>query len=140
MAGNVEPIFPGIPNVGYGKVLTANTNLDGTGTVVTLFTAGANGAIVDSLTVAHLGTNIATVLRLFIKDGSNYTLFFEETIAANTISQIAKSVYYNYVFDPMLGSAPNNKRIILEPGQLIVASVGTTIAAGLQLTILGGDY
>lgn len=140
MPANVQPIFPLTQNVGYGKVLAANTNLDGTGTVVTLFTAGTNGSIVDSLTVMHLGTNVATALRLFIKDGANYTLFFEETIAANTLSQAAKSTYYNYVFDPQFGSAPNNKRLTLKAGQTIVASVGTALAAGLQLTLIGGDY
>ena len=135
MPVNTQPIFPVVPNVGYGKVLAANTNLDGTGTIVTCFTAGVNGSIVDSLTVVHLGTNVASVLRLFVKDGANYTLFFEETIAANTISQIAKSVPYEYLFDGV-----NRKRLTLEAGQTIVASVGTVLAAGVQLTLIGGDY
>lgn len=141
MAANIQPIYPITQNVGYGKVLTANTGLDGTGTVVTVFTAGTNGSIVDSMTIVHLGVNVATVLRLFIKDGANYSLFFEETIAANpTLSQGARSTYYNYVFDAVNGSTPNNKRITLKSGQTIVASVGTTIAAGVQLTLMGGDY
>lgn len=141
MPANTQPIFPLTPNIGYGKVLTANTALDGTGTLVTCFTAGANGSIVDSLTIVHLGINVATVLRLFIKDGLNYTLFFEETIAANTtLSQVAKSVYYEYIFDPTNGSGTNKKRLSLKPNALIVASVGTTIAAGVQCTLIGGDY
>lgn len=135
MPANIQPIFPIVPNVGYGKVLAANTGTDGTGTIVTLFTAGANGSIVDSLTLLHLGTNIATVLRLFIKDGANYTLIFEETVSSNTVSQVAKSVSYEYLFD-----GTNRKRLVLEAGQSIVASVGTAIAAGIQCTLIGGDY
>lgn len=135
MPANTQPIFPLTPNIGMGTVLTANTALDGTGTIVTLLTAGANGSIVDSLTVYHLGTNIATVLRLFIKDGSNYSLFFEETIAANTISQTAKSTSYEYVFDGI-----SRKKLTLKANAQIVGSVGTTIASGLRCTLLGGDF
>lgn len=141
MPANTSPLFPLTPNVGYGKVLTANPNLDGTGTLVTVFTAGAFGSIVDSLTLMHLGINVATVLRLFIKDGINYSLFFEETIAANaSLSQVAKSVYYEYIFDPANGSGTNKKRLTLKANSFIVASVGTTIAAGLQCSLIGGDY
>jgi hypothetical protein len=135
MAANTNPIFTLVPNVGSGKALTANAALDGTGTVVTVFTAGANGSIVDSISLTHLGTNVVTVLRLFTKVGAVYSLFFEETVAANTISQVAKSVAYEYIFDGV-----NRKRITLPASATIVASVGTTIAAGIQVATLGGDF
>lgn len=135
MPANTSPIFPLTPNNGYGKVLAANTNLDGTGTVVTLFTAGANGAIVDSIQVEHLGTNVASVLRLYIKDGSNYTLFLEQAIAANTLSQTAASTAYEFIFDGV-----NRKRLTLKPSATIVGSVGTVLAAGVQVSCFGGDY
>lgn len=130
-----QPIFPAIPKVGSGKVLAANTAVDGTGTLVTVFTAGANGAIVDSLTIYHLGTNVATVLRVFAKDGVTYSLIYEETIAANTVSQTAKSVPYEALFN-----GTDRKRLTLPPNAQLVACVGTSLAAGVQVTAFGGDY
>lgn len=135
MPANTSPIFPLTPNNGYGTVLTANTALDGTGTVVTVFTAGANGSIVDSITLMHLGSNVATVLRLFIKDGLNYTLFYEETMAANTLSQVAKSVFTDILFN-----GTDRKRLTLKASATLVSSVGTTIASGVRINCFGGDY
>ena len=44
MPANTSPVFPLTPVVPVGQTLTtANTAKDGTGTVVTLYTAGANG-------------------------------------------------------------------------------------------------
>lgn len=129
------PIFPVLPKIGSGKVLTANTAVDGTGTLVSVFTSGLKGAIIDSISMVHLGTNIATVLRLFVKDGSNYYLLFEKTIAACTVSQVAESVFYDIQFN-----GTDRKRLILPPSAEIVACVGTTIAAGIQVTCFGGNY
>jgi hypothetical protein len=130
-----QPIFPATPKVGSGKVLTANTAVDGTGTLVTVFTAGANGSIVDSLTVYHLGTNVPTVLRVFIKDGANYDLILEKTVATNTVSQTTESVPIEVLFN-----GTDRKRLTLSPAAQLVACVGTAIAAGIQVTCLGGDY
>ncbi|RUS42269.1 hypothetical protein [Cohnella sp. AR92] len=129
-------IFPTKPKVGSGKVLAANTNVDGTGTLVPVFPAGADGAIVDSISIVHLGANTAaTVLRLFVKDGSNYSLFFEKTIPTNAGSQVAESVFYDILFN-----GTDRKRLILPPNSQIVACVGTALTAGLLVTCFGGDY
>lgn len=135
MPANTAPIFPLTPKVGSGKVLAANTAIDGTGTLITVFTAGANGAIIDSLSIVHLGTNVATVLRLFVKDGVNYDLVYEKTVSANTLSQVAESVQYDILFN-----GTDRKRITLPANAQIVACVGTVIAAGVQVTCFGGDY
>lgn len=89
MAQNTSPIFPLVPSVQWGAtaLATSNTAKDGTGTVLTVFTADAiNGSRVDYLKVRALGSNIATVLRVFINNGStnatpaNNVLFMERTI------------------------------------------------------------
>ena len=48
MPANTAPIFTLTPDVQWGTttVATANTAKDGTGTVLTVFTAGANGSYV----------------------------------------------------------------------------------------------
>lgn len=136
MPANTAPIFPLTPNVPVGKTLTtANTAKDGTGTVVTLFTAGANGGRVDYVKVRALGTNVATVIRLFINNGSptstasNNSLFVDMTIAATTNSETAQLVDNIITLD-----------LSLPAGYTITATIGTTVAAGLQCTAVGGDY
>ncbi len=137
MAAGTTPIFPLTPNFDWGPtvVSVANVNYDGTGTTVLVFTAGANGARVDALKVKALGTNVATVLRVFVNNGStpataaNNALFAEQTIAATTASQTAA-----------LADTEIPLNISLEPGQRIYCSVGTAISAGLMVSTVGGDY
>lgn len=135
MPANTSPIFPVVPNVGWGKLLTANTAKDGTGTVVTVFTAGANGARVDEIRVRALGTNVATALRVFQNNGStnatatNNTLIAGSTIAAATISEVAE-----------FGETIIQINKSIPAGHVINTTIGTTVAAGLQVTCYGGDY
>jgi len=145
MAANTNPIFPITPKVEWGKLTTANIAKDGTGTVVTLFTAGANGARIDQIKVRALGTNVATVLRLFINNGStnttatNNSLVHEVTIAATTLSETAA------LTDNDITIIKNTTETVvpvpfLPAGYKIQATIGTTIAAGIQITVFGGDY
>ena len=129
------PIFPATPKTSWGKLTTANTNYDGTGTVTELFTAGVNGSRIDSIKVKPLGTNVATVLRLFVNNGSsptiptNNSLIFELTLPATTASQTAALAAYQEVLD-----------IAIPAGYKLYGSLGTEVAAGYQVTVFGGDY
>lgn len=146
MAANTTPIFPLTPKVSWNKVLTADAtaskNHDGTSSgAVLLFTAGTNGARVDKIKALALGTNVATCLRIFANNGSdptvanNNTLIKEFTVAANTISETAAGVENEWNAD-----STNPLDITLPAGYRLYAVVGTTIAAGLQVTAFGGDY
>ena len=144
MAANTNPIFPITPKVEWGKLTTANIAKDGTGTVVTLFTAGANGARIDQIKVRALGTNVATVLRLFINNGStnttatNNSLVHEVTIAATTLHETAALTDNDITIAK--GSDVLSPIPFLPAGYKIQATIGTTIAAGIQVTVSGGDY
>lgn len=135
MPANTSPIFPLTPNLAWATVTTANTAKDGTGTVATVYTAGANGSRVDYLKVRALGTNVATVIRVFINNGStnataaNNTLIVDQTIAATTNSETAQLVDNIIQLD-----------LSLPAGYKINVTIGTTVAAGLQVTAVGGDY
>jgi hypothetical protein len=135
MAANTSPIFPLTPNVNWGSVTTANTALDGTGTVVTIYTAGSNGSRADKITIRNTGTAVATVLRIFINNGStnatpaNNTLYAEISVPANTLTQTAASV-------PL--TIPLN--LALPASYKLNITVGTTIATALAVTAEGGDY
>ncbi len=136
MAANTAPIFPLAPKVQWGTTLTAaNTAKDGTGTVVLVYTAGSNGDRLDYVRVRALGTNTATVLRLFVNNGSdptvaaNNVLITEKTIAATTLSEVAELAETTIAMD--LG---------LPAGYRVYATIGTTIAAGLIVAGVGGAY
>lgn len=137
MAANTSPIFLKQPNVQYVSTgVNANTALDGTGTVATVFTADAtNGSKIENVSLYHLGTNVATVVRFFVNNGStnatvtNNALVYEVTMAANTLSQTAASV-------PV--TVPIN--LYLKPGYKLNVTIGTAIAAGIMVFAQGGDY
>ena len=135
MAANTTPIFPLTPALTWGTISTANNVYDGTGTVVTLATAGVNGAKVDYIKARALGTNVATVLRLFINNGgvtstaTNNSLFMERALAATTASATTETA--DWVI-------PCN--VTLPAGYKIIAVLGTTVAGGWQFTTVSGDY
>lgn len=137
MAANTTPIFLKQTAIQYITTgVNANTALDGTGTVATVFTADAtNGSKIEQVTLQHLGTNIATVVRFFVNNGAtnatagNNALVQEFTMAANTLSQTAASV-------PMVWAA----NLLLKPGYKLNVTIGTAIAAGVMVSAQGGDY
>lgn len=137
MAANTAPIFSRIPDVQWMNSITAaNTAKDGTGTVNTVFTADAtNGGRVEKLKVRPLGTNVATVLRIFINNGStnttaaNNALYMEMTIAATTLSEVAA-----------LADTEIALNLPLPPGYKLNVTLGTAIAAGVAVTAVGGKY
>jgi hypothetical protein len=147
MAQNTNPIFPLIPvnawvsgpaaNAATPGV-TANTTKDLTsGTIYgPIETAGAvEGSRLDFIKVRALGTNVATVIRIWINNGSvtttatNNTLYLERTLSATTVSETAEQP------DIILPLG-----ISLAAGYRVYATFGTAVAAGFHLTAIGGDY
>src|SRR3990167_7114803 len=80
------PIFVGTPKSWAAEISAANTNRDGTGTVVTLATAGANGSLIDRLHAVAEATTTAGVVRLFLHDGTIFILWRELLVPAITPS------------------------------------------------------
>ena len=138
MPANTSPIFTGTPDVQWATaaLTAANTAKDGTGTVATVFTAdAANGGYVHKLVARATGTNVATALRVFINNGaanttaSNNVLFTELTLAATTLSEVAGQPPYE---------VPLN--LALPAGYKINCTIGTAVAAGYMLSVVGGKY
>jgi hypothetical protein len=132
---STSPAFSSVPNAGTPGALTAaNTALDGTGTTLLLFTGAAAGSLLDRIRCMHRGTNVATVARVFLNNGSdpavagNNSLVAEKTIPANTLSQVAESVAQDIVL-----SLP------VKANHRVYVSIGTAVAAGIQFTPIGGD-
>jgi hypothetical protein len=138
MAANTQPIFSiaGEAQWSSGAITAANTTTDLTsGTIYAIFTGGTNGSYIQRIRFRHLGTNIATVARVWINNGSttgtaaNNTLWDEITLAANTLSQTAAAINYELPFG-----------FALPTGYVIYVTLGTAVAAGFRATIIGGDY
>lgn len=140
MAANTSPIFTSVPVVSWaaaGALTTANTTKDGSsGTIQTIFTADAtDGSYVAKIVARAAGTNVATVLRVFINNGSvntsaaNNKLYTELTLAATTLSEVAAQAPYEI---------PLN--IALPAGYTIFVTIGTAVSAGYHITAVGGNY
>jgi hypothetical protein len=78
------PNFSATPKIGIGALSVANTNRDGTGTIVTVFTAGASGSRIDAIIIEATATTTAGMVRLFIHDGTNARLYDEVPVIAIT--------------------------------------------------------
>ena len=138
MAANTAPIFPRTPQVEWAQpVLAANTTTDLTsGTIYQVFAADATeGSRVDYLQIMALGTNVATVLRVWINNGAttataaNNVMYKNITLPATTLSQTAQ-----------LTEQQVNLDLSLPPGYKLYVTLGTAVAAGYGITAVGGKY
>ena len=133
------PIFPQIPQFpspAPGLLTTANTAKDGTGTVVPISkAAGASGAFVENIEGYPIGTNVASVLRVFLNNGSTNTtatnniLWEEVSLPATTLTEVAAQTK---VVIPVNRAIP--------AGYILIATIGTTVAAGWRFRAHTGDY
>lgn len=137
MPANQKPIFPLSPKVLIAPLMTAaNTARDGTGTVVQISApAGANGSFVESVEAMPVGTNTASVLRVFLNNGSatttaaNNLLWEEVSLPATTATEIAAQTK---VVIPLSRAIP--------AGYALYATLGTAVAAGWRVRVHVGDY
>lgn len=86
MPAGTTPIFPASVALGMVQISTANPNRDGSGTLGTLVTGGANGTRIDRIVMKAAVTTTAGMIRIFIYDGTNTRLVREVTVEAITPS------------------------------------------------------
>lgn len=137
MAINTTPIFSKKGDIQWtaAALTAANTAKDGTGTVSTVFTAATDGAFVQKLVARAMGSNVVTVLRVFINNGSSNTtaannvLVGEMTMPATTLTEIAALPPYELALN-----------YALPAGFKINCTLGTTVAAGYAVSVFGGNY
>lgn len=78
--------YAATPKTASAQVSAANTNRDGTGTLVTVFTAGANGSRIDDIYITASVTTTAGMIRLFLSNGTDTRLYREVLVSATTPS------------------------------------------------------
>jgi hypothetical protein len=145
---NIDPIYSAYPHFGFGVAVTAaNTAMDGTGTVTVIFTAGTSavaagapdqGSFVPRVFLRPLGTNAASLVRIFVNNGatnttaSNNVLVGELTLPATTASNTIQQA------DFCIPIGPNG--VVLDPGFRLLMTLGTAVAAGWIAYVPAGDY
>jgi hypothetical protein len=144
MAANTAPIYSLLGDVSnndgttFGAAITTATG-DYTGASanhVLVHTGDAtNGSYVRRLRFQAIGTNVATVARIYINNGSanttpaNNVFYGQQSLPATTAINTAATVEVDY---PM--------ELALPPGFRIYVGVGTTVAAGWVVTAVAGQY
>ena len=126
--------YASTPKCGVGQVSVANTNRDGTGTIVTVFSAGANGSRIDAIDLKAVGTTTAGMIRLFIHDGANARLLTEVPVIAITPSGTLPSWEAQLNTNTMTQVLP----LVLPTGYSLRAA--TNNAETFNVIALGGDF
>lgn len=145
MPANTSPIYSIVGatdsvaanNSGLVVGPTANTALDGSGTMYKAFTAGANGSYIQKIRFRPVGSPAATVCRVFISSSTTTSatatwLYDEITLPAVTLSQTAASSVFEL---------PLN--IAVDPNYLLYVTFGTSTGAagtGYSVVTIAGDY
>ena len=136
---NTTPIFVLTPNFSTAASAAANTASDGSGALVTLFTAGTNGSLITSIKASNAQIaallSSSMVVRVFVTDtiGANPRLVSEAALPAATrsLTAVGATVTINF-----LGG------LQLAAGQIV--KVCQSVYAGVQdlthFSAQGGDY
>jgi hypothetical protein len=129
---NTSPKYTGTLRADVATISTANTNRDGTGTVATICTAGAQGTRIDRVHIQAQGTTTAGVVRIFLHNGSAYFLWEEVLVSAITPGTGTEAFSTDVVRSDGL------PYMVLPSGYSLRAS--THNAESFTCAVLGGDY
>ena len=144
MPANINPIYSAAGVIyaaqGYNSVVvgpTANTNLDGTGTMYLIFQGSGNGNYIQRIRFRAVGSPAATVARVFINNGgalgtASTWLWDEIAMPAISVSQTAATSVYEL---------PQN--FVLPAGYNLYVSFGTSTGAagtGYSVVVIAGAY
>ena len=113
------PQFAAVPRViDRATVATANTNRDGSGTIVSIASGSATGLRISSVVCQPTVTTSAGMIRLFVStdSGTTWNLFDEIPVSATTVSASvpgarSERTYTNLVLSAStvrLGAATHN--------------------------------
>jgi hypothetical protein len=127
--------YAATPRVGSANLTTADTSLTAPTTVGTILTAGASGTRIDYIDIQAVATTTASIINLFIFDGTNYILWTQVPVIAVTSSTTAPA------FQATLSSNVNANLmpLILPTGYSLRATV-TVTQTGIRVTANGGDF
>lgn len=144
MVANTSPVFTltadlstnGTTGMGAAILLAANDFTGAGANNALVFTAGADGSYIRRLHFKAIGTNVQTVARIFLNNGSDPTVatnnrFFDDfQLPATTVSTNAPT-------------GPGQDFVMefaIPAGWRIYAGLATAVAAGWVVTPIAGKY
>ena len=74
--------FASVPRSEVAAISAANTNRDGTGTIVSAFTTGASGSRIERIEIKATGTTTAGMVRAFKKEGAGAWMLWREYVVS----------------------------------------------------------
>lgn len=133
MAANTKPIFPKTPAIGIATLtsataVTSRANITGTTGLVQLTPVSTDGKRIDSIRVKGKGTTVASILSIWLYNGTTSFLYDEIVIDAVTASNTAISD---------LGSRTYSDLALPPTYQLYVSQ---TVQTDVNVFANGGDY
>lgn len=131
MAANTTPIFTITPVYDECLVTTANTAMDGSGTMVDLIAGTVNGTRVDRIVFQALATTVAGLLRLFIYDSVAGTTRLIQEVPVTVITASTTVAAWSQVIEFSRG-------LILPSTSTI--RVSTSVTNTFAVTAFGGAY
>jgi hypothetical protein len=144
MAISTDPIFIGSGDLSTNgttgmatDLLTATGDYTGISAnhVLVFTSATTEGSYIRRLRFQAKGTNVASVARIFINNGStnatatNNSFYGQVTLPATTANSAGATVEVDYPLE-----------FALNPAWRIYVGLGTTVAAGWVCTAIGGKY
>ena len=142
MAAGTSPIFVTTPRRPQGRVSTANTNRDGTGTLATICTAGANGDLYRRVRIMpEVAITAGDVVRLFNQVGGsgNFELIAEITIPPQNLVTSGAGTPPTPVLQPVYWQEdPNDPTLPLILGAADVFKASTDQGKTYSIALLGG--
>lgn len=136
---NNLPVYPTVPNTGARNVVltTGNTTKDGSAGTTLVFTAGAAGSRLRFLELHAIGTNVASLLRVFLNNGigavgtaSNNSFIGELPLPVTTLTETAMTG------PPII--LPLDRE--LAPGERVYVVLATGVAVGWACVAWGEDF
>ena len=126
----INPSFIGTSRVTQVNVVTANTAIDGSGTITPLISGASTGTRVLEIDAQCAATSAAALINIFITtdSGSTWRLFDQITIAAATSSTTVKATR-------IIATYAN----LVLPDAATRLGVTTTISQSTNVIALGGD-
>lgn len=130
---NVTPIFPISPVIGVASLtspspITTRANITGTTGLTVLTPVSTFGKRVDTIKVKCKGTSVATIVSIWIYNGTTSYLYDEFDVTVVTASTTVDSFSISRTYTDL----------VLPPTYQLYVSV--TVAQDLNVFANGGDY
>jgi len=130
MAGS--PSYAATPNTGVAQLDTANTNRDGTGTIVDILTGATNGTRVEERKLKATGDPADSTVVWYIKKSGTYYAYDEWDIGNPSAGSTTVPSYQE---------TRQERWLILKNGEILAASITVALTSGkINAWAVGADF